>query len=161
MANDGNIDLQNGVFASAATKPVTIGTIDDQPVRFFCNNEDTRAVCELRVKTAVADMASGAATLEAFIPAGALILGISSVVETALVGSGVTGYAVGISGDANLFGEATGLTRGTAASGNRTAATNYNFAAATDLVVDDVGGTSTAGEIRVSCYYITLPAPTT
>jgi len=161
MSSTGNIDLQNGVFISAEEKAVVLGTAKGQPVRVFCNNENTQAVCELRVATAAADMASGTATLTGIIPDGAFVIGVTAVITEALAGSGVTGANIGDGSDADYWGVLGAITKGTAiSSAARTSATaGVVYTSAANIVITPVGGTSTDGTVRVNVYYFTLPSP--
>jgi hypothetical protein len=170
MALNGNIDLSNGVMISAESGKVTLGTVGDQPIQFFANNAATRGIMELRVSTAEANMASGPATLTGIIPDGAFVIGVSAVITEALVGAGVTGVQLGDGSSANYWGAINALTVGSALNpAGRTSGATFGTnlingiiaIAPVNIIVDDVGGTTTAGKVRVNVYYFALPNPNT
>jgi hypothetical protein len=102
---------------------------------------------------------SGASvTATALIPAGAVVMGVTSKVTTALgTTNSTTGYKIGTGADDDRWGDITGTAEGTT-SDNRdwTAGTIECFPAATDVIVTATGGDFDAtGVIYLSVQYMT------
>lgn len=99
---------------------------------------------------------AGAATLTAagVIPAGCVILGVSTNIETAVGTSrGYTGYRVGVSGALAKYGSRTGTTGSTTLQ-SKTKSTEQT-SSAKDVLVTAVGGTFDGrGVISVTVDYI-------
>ena len=112
--------------------------------------------------SAVVDFASSG-TASGLIPAGALVLGVTSRILTTVSGGGATDISTGDGVDADRWGTAGALTAGTTIDpttyGDNTIQFN-NSASAADVVVSGVGGTPTAGTVRVTVAYMLLTAPT-
>jgi len=94
-----------------------------------------------------------------FFPAGALILGLSSRVTTAITGA--TNWDLGYVGDDDAFGSALALAAGTTSSyGDWVVTFPTSMAAEVDLLFTANVSAFTAGVVRVFCIYATLTAPT-
>jgi len=94
-------------------------------------------------------------TLTGLIPDGAVVMGVTTKVTTALTG-GVTGYQIGTAADPDRWGIATTATLGTTTD-NRdwTAGTIECFTAATDVILTATGANfSGTGVIYVSIQYL-------
>lgn len=94
-------------------------------------------------------------------PAGAICLGVTIYVTTAV--TGCTSMHVGTAGDPNRWGDSIALTAGTTTTmASFTAGTAFPLgaAAAEDVVFTAVGGGAsfTAGVIHVVGHYFTIPA---
>ena len=99
---------------------------------------------------------SGASTTAAVqIPAGALVIGVSSRVTTTVVGP--TSFEIGVSGTLNQFGSGLSLPAG---STNEGLIGPNPFYSATSIIVTATGGNFSAGVLRLSIAYLTLGAPT-
>jgi hypothetical protein len=113
--------------------------------------------------TAVVDFSvSGTAT--GLIPAGAMVVGVTTYVfGTAISGGGATGYEVGDGTDVDRWGSIVGLAIGTDSDPrdftDNTLSFNTGLSAA-DVVLTGIGGTPTAGTVRVVVTYMSLTAPT-
>lgn len=85
------------------------------------------------------------------IPANCIVLAVGARVVTAITGSGVTAYEVGVSGNLSQFGSGLSIAAGSA---------NYGligptaFYSATTLVLTATGGSFSAGQVRLSIAYI-------
>lgn len=97
---------------------------------------------------------SGASvTATGLIPAGAVVMGVTSRVSTLI--EGADGYQIGTAADADRWADKTGVAVGTTTD-NRdwTAGTIENFAAATDVIVTAKTANFTAGAIVVTVHYL-------
>ena len=97
---------------------------------------------------------SGASvTATGLIPAGAVVMGVTSRVSTLITGA--DGYQIGTGADADRWADKTGVAVGTTTD-NRdwTAGTIENFAAATDVIVTAKTANFTAGAIVVTVHYL-------
>jgi hypothetical protein len=97
---------------------------------------------------------SGASvTAAGLIPAGAVVMGVTSRVSTLITGA--DGYQIGTGADADRWADKTGVAVGTTTD-NRdwTAGTIENFAAATDVIVTAKTANFTAGAIVVTVHYL-------
>jgi hypothetical protein len=114
---------------------------------------------QLAIKSNTVEVSCSGATSSAtdLFPAGALALGVTTVVSTALTGA--TGWKVGDGTDADHWGDKTATAKGSATGAADTAsgATPLMFcAAATSVVLTANGSNFTGGKIRVTGYYIEL-----
>jgi hypothetical protein len=104
---------------------------------------------------------SGTAT--GLIPIGALPASITTRVLTTISGGGATGYEVGDTGDVDRWGSIAALTVGTTSTPadftDNTLSFN-NSASAEDVILTGIGGTPTAGTVRVLLAYMSFAAPT-
>jgi Major tropism determinant N-terminal domain len=103
---------------------------------------------------------SGASTASTIsFPNQCLIFGVSCRVETAITGTGVTGFQVGrTGGTANEFGAINSLAAGTENSGIL-GNPNGNYANTT-VTVTAVGGNFSGGQLRIQLCYLRLNPPT-
>jgi hypothetical protein len=118
----------------------------------------------LAIKTVkgVASAVSGATvTLAGLIPDGALVVGVTTKVTTALgTGNGTTGYQVGDGVDPDRWGAITGTAAGTSSDGtNATSGAVNLFTAANDVVLTATGGNfNGTGVIDVCAHYLIAQA---
>lgn len=101
------------------------------------------------------------ATVEAedLIPAGSLVLGVTTRVTTVITGA--TSYSVGDGTDADRWGATIAVTAGTTSGlADITIASPVYYAAATSVVLTAAGSDFTAGAVRVTVHYIALTAAT-
>jgi len=114
----------------------------------------------LAIKTARATLSnvSGASvTATGLIPDGAVLVGLTSKVTTALgATNGTTGYTIGDGSDVDRWGAVTGIALGTSSDNtNWTSGTIQAFTAAQDVVVTATGGNFDAtGVIYLSAQYL-------
>ena len=95
------------------------------------------------------------------IPAGAVVVGVQTRVQTAITGA--TGYQVGVAGATNRYGDNLPLTVGSTSgikSYLSTETAPRNYPVATDLVLSAIGGSFTAGAVRVVITYDLFQDPT-
>ena len=125
---------------------------------FFTNGESSA----VQWVSAVVDFSvSGTAT--GLIPAGALPLGVTTYVLTPISGAGVTGYNVGDASDGDRWGAGLPLAATTQSDPTDYTDNTLSFnasASAADVILTGVGGTPTAGTVRVTLAYLSLTAPT-
>lgn len=107
----------------------------------------------------LADVSAGAVTTD-FLPAGCILLGLATRVTTLITGSGVTAYQVGDGSDPDRWGQSAAVAAGTTTGIADWTATGIVLTAATEVTITAVGGTFTAGAVRVVAYYIDLTVPT-
>jgi hypothetical protein len=98
-------------------------------------------------------MSGASVTATALIPDGAVVVGVTARVTTAITGA--TGFEIGTAGDPDRWGDITGTAVGTT-SDNRdwTAGTIECFTAATDVVITAKTSDFTAGAMRVVVHYL-------
>jgi len=97
-----------------------------------------------------ASLSGSTSTLTNLIPAGATVTNLNTLVQTAITGSGVTGYTIGDGTTANKFGTVTSTAVGTSStySGGTT-----NYGSATSIVLTATGGSFTGGVVQVTMTY--------
>ena len=88
------------------------------------------------------------------IPAGALVIGVSARVTTAITGA--TGFALGIAGEPAAFGAGFGIGAGSLA---QLPISPRAFALATPVRVSAEGGSFTGGALRLACHTFSIGAP--
>jgi hypothetical protein len=106
--------------------------------------------------TTLSGVTGATVTATSLIPAKANVLGVNTVVTTALgTGSGTTGYTVGDGADADRWGAVTGTIAGTDTDGtNATADPTGWFTAANNVVITAAGGNfDGTGAILVDVAY--------
>lgn len=108
-------------------------------------------------KTTLSNVSGASVTATGLIPDGAVVVGVTTKVTTALgTSNGTTGYQVGDGTDADRWGAITGTAAGTS-SDNRdwTATTVQAFTSAQDVVITATGGNfNGTGAIVVSVQYL-------
>jgi hypothetical protein len=107
----------------------------------------------------LADVSSGAVTTD-LLPAGCILLGLSTYVTDTITGSGVTGYTVGDGSDPDRWGEAAAVSIGTTTTIADWTAVGIVLTSALDVTITAVGGTFTAGAVRVVAHYVDSTAIT-
>jgi len=116
--------------------------------------------------TTVASAAGPSITASSLIPAGSLVLGVTSYITTAFgVTNGLTSISIGDGSDVDRWGNAEAITLG--ADTDMTDFTGTQpafFAAANNVVItgngDGADEFDATGTIRITVHYITLTAPT-
>jgi hypothetical protein len=114
-----------------------------------------------RLAEFAANPGDAAITLTALIPAGAVLLGVTSRVIAPNTNVGCTSMSIGDGTTVGLFG-ATLPTTLAATSGNGNATANWPspIQAATDVVITANGGNAFGLKVRVTAHYFTVSAPT-
>lgn len=107
----------------------------------------------------LANVSTGAVTT-GLLPDGCILLGLSTYVTGTITGSGVTGYTVGDGSDADRWGAVTGTAIGTKTTIADWTAAGIVITAAAEVTITAVGGTFTAGAVRVVAHYIDSTAIT-
>lgn len=104
----------------------------------------------------------GTATATNLIPAGSLVVGVSTRVTTEISGAGgLTSLSIGDGSDADRWGAAIALAAGTTTTlANATITTAPIYAAATSVVLTANAGQFDAGVIRITVHYLSLTAAT-
>ena len=98
-------------------------------------------------------------TFASLIPAGCLVLGVTSLVTTAITGA--TDFDLGDGVDIDAFGAALPIALSSASDlTDSTLASPAIYTAATDVIATANGGAFTAGDLRVAVHYLSLTAPT-
>jgi hypothetical protein len=96
---------------------------------------------------------ASATTTGTFIPDGAVVVGVTTRVGTALTGA--TGYQVGDGTDADRWGDITGTAIGTTSdNANWTAGTIECFTAGGNVTLTANGSNFTAGAIEICVFYL-------
>jgi hypothetical protein len=90
------------------------------------------------------------------IPARAMVIGVSSIVETAI--TGCTAFEIGVSGNSSMFATGLGTSAGSTNAG--ICGPNTFYSATPLLLTSTAGGNFTGGTIRLSIQYLTIGAPT-
>jgi hypothetical protein len=149
------------IFRDAANTLAQRRDTNAQVTRVYDTYTSATDYHRIAIATARATLSavSGASvTATALIPAGAVVMGVTSKVTTALgTTNSTTGYKIGTGADDDRWGAITGTAEGTT-SDNRdwTAGTIECFPAATDVIVTATGGDFDAtGVIYLSVQYMT------
>jgi hypothetical protein len=129
---------------------------------FRCYDTYTSATDYHRVTIATAratlsNVSGASVTATGLIPAGAVVMGVTSKVTTALgTANGTTGYKIGTGADDDRWGAITGTAAGTTSDNrNWTAGTIECFPSATDVIVTATGGNfNGTGVIYLSVQYM-------
>jgi hypothetical protein len=96
---------------------------------------------------------ASATTTGTFIPDGAVVVGVTTRVGTALTGA--TGYTIGDGTDADRWGDITGTAIGTTSdNANWTAGTIECFTAGGEVTLTAKGSNFTAGAIEICVFYL-------
>ena len=124
----------------------------------YTSDTDFHRAAIATARATLSAVSGASVTATALIPAGAVVMGVTSKVTTSLgTGNGTTGYEIGTASDSDRWGAITGTAAGTA-SDNRdwTAGTIECFPAATNVIVTAVGGNfNGTGTIYLSVQYMT------
>lgn len=124
----------------------------------YTSATDYHRIAIATARATLTGVSGASVTATGLIPAGAVVMGVTSKVTTALgTGNGTTGYQIGTGADADRWGAITGTAAGTT-SDNRdwTAGTIECFPSATDVIVTATGGNfDGTGVIYLSVQYMT------
>jgi hypothetical protein len=98
-------------------------------------------------------MSGASVTLTNIIPAGAVVVGVTCKVTTAITGA--TSFQIGTAADPDRFGAAVAIALATTSDNrNWTSGTVECFPAATSLILTANGSNFTAGAVYVSVQYL-------
>lgn len=106
------------------------------------------------VEATVTGLSGSSVTTALSIPAGALVIGVSTRVTTALTGA--TGFALGTAAEPAAFGAGFGTALGVLA---EIPIVPRAFALATPVRVSAEGGSFTGGAMRLACHTLSIGAP--
>lgn len=106
------------------------------------------------IEASVTGLSGSSVTTALTIPAGALVIGVSARVTTAITGA--TGFALGIAGEPAAFGAGFGIGAGSLA---QLPITPRAFALATPVRVSAEAGSFTGGALRLACHTLSIGAP--
>lgn len=149
----GDVAVVVGVVTSAATEgAIRIGGLPSAV-----------GLPQIKVAETTLSDVSSSATATSLIPAGAVLLGVTARVTTAVTTSGSTNtFSIGTAGDADAFGANIAGTSGTTTSFSDATVnpTTLWSASATNVVLDAAGAeTFTAGAVKLKAFYFTSVAP--
>ncbi len=123
----------------------------------YASATDYHRVTIATARATLSAVSGASVTAAGLIPAGAVVMGVTSKVTTALgTANGTTGYKIGTGADDDRWGAITGTAAGTTSDNrNWTAGTIECFPAATDVIVTATGGNfNGTGVIYLSVQYI-------
>ena len=135
------LDLAMGLLVRGASTDLAEGPLGSR----------TRAAV---IEASVTGLSGGSVTTTLTIPAGALVIGVSARVTTAITGA--TGFALGIAAEPAAFGAGFGIGAGSLA---QLPITPRGFALSTAVRVLAEGGSFTGGAMRVACHTLSIGAP--
>ncbi len=124
----------------------------------YTSSTDSHRVAIATARATLSAVSGASVTATGLIPAGAVVMGVTSKVTTALgTANGTTGYKIGTGADDDRWGAITGTAAGTTSDNrNWTAGTIECFPSATDVIVTATGGNfNGTGVIYLSVQYMT------
>lgn len=136
-----SLDAAMGLLVRGASTDLAEGALGGQ----------TRAAV---IEASVSGLSGSSVTTALTIPAGALVIGISARVTTAITGA--TGFALGIAAEPSVFGAGVGIGSGSLA---QLPISPRAFALATPVRVSAEGGSFTGGALRLGCHALSIGAP--
>lgn len=157
-----NAAPETAIYRDAANTIAQRNSTNAQENRIYATHTSATNYqrCSIKTgKTTLSNVTGASVTATGLIPAGALLIGVTSRVNTTCTTA--TGYTVGTAGDTDLWGVASAVSAGTATgSANFTAAgASGLFTAATDVVVTPTGGNfDGTGVIELAVHYLLTEA---
>jgi hypothetical protein len=145
-------DAADTIAQRRATNAQTLRIYDT-----FASSTDFHRVAIATARATLTNVSGASVTATGLIPAGAVVMGVTSKVTTALgTTNSTTGYKIGTAGDDDRWGDITGTAAGTTSDNrNWTAGTIECFPTATDVIVTATGGNFDAtGVIYLSVQYM-------
>ena len=124
----------------------------------YTSDTDYHRIAIATARATLSNVSGASVTATGLIPAGAVVMGVTSKVTTALgTANGTTGYKIGTGADDDRWGAITGTAAGTTSDNrNWTAGTIECFPSATDVIVTATGGNfNGTGVIYLSVQYMT------
>lgn len=127
-------------------------------IDIYGNSSNGQKLSFKTVETELTDLSGASVTATNLIPAGSVVLGVTTRVTTAITGA--TGYDVGDS-DQDRWGANIGISLDTTSDNTDwTDGLLLCYPVTTSVVLTAIGGNFTAGSVRISIYYIEITAPT-
>ncbi len=121
----------------------------------------TKASATIDMATATGT-GTGTITVAAFVPAEAIVLGLTAKVTTILAGAALGTWSIGPSTDTNMWGGGLAVAAGTLAKPSTYTITSgggvINGGAATDLIITASAGVFSTGVLKVTLHYVSLAA---
>lgn len=115
----------------------------------------------LRYKQLIVNLTGASVNLANFIPAGAVVFGLQSIINTEITGA--SGYQLGVSGDLTRYADVSNVAVGSTTGPANFAATEVTprlYQAATALTVTAKSANFTAGQLRLVLSYLSFTTPT-
>ena len=123
----------------------------------YASGSDYHRVAVKTARSTLSSVSGASVTASSLIPAGAVLLGLTTKVTTGLgTTNGTTGYTIGDGSDADRWGAITGTASGTSSDNSDwTSGTIEAFTSAQDVVITATGGNfDGTGVIYVSAQYM-------
>jgi len=154
---DSNSPTQDlALFRDAANTLAQRNGVNAQTLRVyntFTSSTNFQRLAVTSATTTLSALSGASVTATALIPAGAVVVGVTTRVSTEITGA--TGYQVGTVADPDRWGDITGVAVGTTSDNtNWTAGTIECFTAASDVVITAKTSNFTAGAISVTVHYL-------
>jgi len=156
--------LRSGGTMSVTMINSSATTVDDSVTVFMKNFGATvgGAGAIFRSKQVTLNLTGTSVTWTNAIPAGALVLGVSGVLTQAITGA--TGFKVGVAADDARFCARVLTAAGSAFTPAHQAGTEVNprnYLSTTSILVGGIAGaTFTAGQIKLTLFYVDFSTPT-
>lgn len=133
--------------------------IDSASTKVYQNGANGQKITVQSVSTTLSALSGATATATNLIPAGSIVLGVTTRVNTLITGA--TTFKVGDGTDDDRWGATVGLTAGTTTTGSSfTISSVPIYTSATSVVLTANGSNFTAGAVRVTVHYISFTAAT-
>lgn len=127
--------------------------MDAQIYDTFASTTDYHRISIATVRASLSSLSGASVTASALIPAGAIVVGVTAKVLTAITGA--TSWQLGTAADPDRFAAAGGIALGsTTDNRNWTSGALECFLTATDIILTANGSNFTAGAVYVSVQYI-------
>jgi hypothetical protein len=155
FANDGAGDLR--LFRDAANTLAQRNGTNAQEFRIYNTFTSSTNYQRLTIKTKAVTLSgltgASVATTTGFIPDGAVLVGLTTRVSTAITGA--TGYDIGDGSDADRWGANVAIALNTSSDNtNWTAGTIECFTAAQEVTLTAVGSNFTGGAVVIVAHYL-------
>jgi len=158
-SNGGGITLNNTVSLATVSSGILEQRLGGNPQEFRLYNVfgSTTAYHRLSIKSKTVTLSgltgASVATTGGFIPDGAVLVGLTTKVSTAITGA--TGYDIGDGSDADRWGANIGTALNTSSDNtNWTAGTIECFTAAQEVTLTAVGSNFTGGAVVIVAHYL-------
>jgi hypothetical protein len=144
----------NGESANVLSQRAGTSAQEKQLYGTFTSSTNYQRMTIKSVKQTLSALSGASATTTGtFIPDGAVVVGVTTRVGTALTGA--TGYTIGDGTDADRWGDITGTAIGTTSdNANWTAGTIECFTAGGNVTLTANGSNFTAGAIEICVFYL-------
>ncbi len=140
--SDGGCGLRNGISQQVFRVYDTFGSATDYHRTAYAT-----------ARASLASLSGSSVTAAALIPAGAIVVGVTAKVLTAITGA--TSWQLGTAADPDRFAASGGIALGsTTDSRNWTSGAMECFLTATDIILTANGANFTAGSVYIAVHYI-------